>query len=118
MKFLLLFILILVFTSSMEAGPFRKGPVFPLFRRQVTVEPRNPTPATPNPPPIVSIQPTPIPVPVEEGKVSEEDIKILKELLTVPVDPSKFPPWMPLAGVSGGALVTLLAFLRKSLTSI
>ena len=118
-------LLVLTFTSSVNAGPFRDGKLFPLIRHRVIINDRNPTPATPNPPPIITV--APVPQPEQKQKISEEDIKLLQELLSptpdsapspFPSPSSKYPPFMPIGGVAGGGLIMLLALLRKSLTSL
>ena len=121
MKFILFVILALTFTSSANAGPFRDGKVFPLIRNRVIINDRNPTPATPNPPPIITVAP-PVPQPEQTKSPTPEDIKLIQELLSPTQSDSdspssKYPPFMPIGGVAGGGLVMLLALLRKSLTS-
>jgi len=112
--------------SEANAGIFRDGKILPLIRNRVIINDRNPTPATPNPPPIIDDILVPVPQPLNNELAFEQLLEEfqkygveIEEVKETPIDPaSKYPPWMPLAGVSGGALVALLAFLRKSLTSL
>ena len=119
---LLLFVSLILTSFTVQAGVFRPGKVFPLFRRQVNIEPRNPTPATPNPPPIVNPFIPPLvhvpPVPPISTKITEEEVQEIIKVLSssnndseTPI--SNLPPWLPLGGVAGGGLLTLLGFARR-----
>lgn len=124
---IILFIII-SFTVSAQAGIFRPGKVFPLWRDRPGYEPNQPNPQ-PLPPPI--IDPSLLPVPVPQLKpvpqISKEEIvkEVVEAIVAVeqdkieePLPTQKVPPWLPLGGIAGGGIITLLGFARKGLSQI
>lgn len=111
---LFIMISLVTFSSSNEcdAGLFRNGKVFPLVRNRIIINDRQPTPATPNPPPIVTVAPQPIP----QSPPVLKPVEVKAEETPAPI--SKLPPWLPLGSGAAGAGVALLAFLRRAITSI
>jgi len=108
--------------TSIEAGLFRKGPCFPVFRNRPGYnKPNQPNPTQPLPPPIVPVdntlvpvaQPSPTPTPLP---TLAEVIKALPE--DAPAPTSNLPPWLPIGTAAGGAGAALLVALRRALTSI
>jgi len=125
-KLLLSVLLVICFASTLNAGIFRKGPLLPWRHKQWEENKQpspNPAPAL-IPPPIVDPTLAPVPDPPQLITIPDTDseqIKALVDLISsdeTPIDTSKYPPWLPLAGGAGGAGIALLALLRKSLGSI
>ncbi len=122
---LFIFLALFTFSSSMEAGIFRKdrdrdgdrGKIFPLIKNRLIINERPATPATPNPPPIIN--PAPLSPPVQK-EVTKEEVQEVIDALTDSSDSpsSNVPPWLPLGTLAGGASLMLLRYARSAVSFI
>ena len=122
-----LFILLVLVISSnasaiANAGIFRKGRVFPIIRNRVIINERPATPATPNPPPIITVAPPITQDNVELDKIIARAEKLMEESNKVSVPKPIFPPvsnpMLPIGGAAAGGLAMLLAYLRNAYSFI
>ena len=128
-------LLALIMTPKAEAGILRPGKIFPLWRNRPGYEPNQPNPQPlPSPiidstlkPPIIELADSQPVAVVTKGELEEfkkdvlevfaERIVEIKNKEEPPVE-SKVPPWLPLGGIAGGGILTLLGFARKGLSQI